>query len=273
MRLGINTTPEHKSPEEWAKKLAERGLKACAFPLDYRADVNRIDEYVKAAKEYDLLIAEVGIWNSPHDPDEKKAQHARMVCEEQFRLAEYIQARCCVNVSGAAGPVWYYCYEENFTKRLYDDNVKFVQALCDRVKPKHTAYTLEPMQWMVPDSPSQYAQFLKDVNREGFAVHMDAINLIKDPYTYTHKKEVIDEAFDLLGSQIKSCHLKDLKMDEGLTVAIREVPLGEGSMEIAHYLDRINGLDDDMPVLIEHAPDMVAYDKALSYMRDKGFMQ
>ena len=156
MRLGINAAPPHTSVEEWVNYLTERGCRATAFPLNYSAPVNRIDEYVKAAKENDILIAEVGIWNSPHVPDKDAAAHARMVAEEQFRLAEYIGANCCVNVSGAAGPDWAFCYKENFSEWLYDENVRFIQLLCDRVKPKKTRFTLEPMQWMVPASPQEY---------------------------------------------------------------------------------------------------------------------
>lgn len=267
MRFGINATPPHTSVEEWANYLTERGCRATAFPLNFTAPVNRIDEYVKAAKENDILIAEVGIWNSPHVPDKEAAIHARMVAEEQLRLAEYIGANCCVNVSGAAGPEWAFCYAENFSEWLYDENVRFIQRLCDRVKPKKTRFTLEPMQWMVPASPQEYVKILKDVDREGFAVHMDAINFIKDPYTYTHKRELLDETFELLGSQTRSCHLKDCILESGTTVAIKEVPLGEGTMEIPYYLEKIAALDEDTPVLLEHLPDMEAYDRAIDWLK------
>lgn len=269
MKLGINATPPHNNPQEWAQYLSSRGCRATAFPVNYTAPVNLIDAYVKAAKEQDICIAEVGVWNSPHVPDRRQSQKAREVAEEQLRLAEYIGANCCVNVSGAAGQDWAFCYEENYSEWLYDENVRFIQLLCDRVKPKRTCFTLEPMQWMVPDSPAAYVKILKDVDREGFAVHMDAINFIKDPYTYTHKKELLDECFSLLGEKIQSCHLKDCILKPGTTVAIQEVPLGEGTMEIAYYLEKIDKLGADTPVLLEHLPDMEAYDKAIAWLKSK----
>ena len=270
MRLGINATPPHTSVEEWANYLTERGCRATAFPLNYTASVNQIDAYVKAAKEHDILIAEVGVWNSPHVPDKEKAEQARMVAEEQLRLAEYSGARCCVNVSGAAGPDWAFCYADNYSEWLYDENVRFIQLLCDRVNPKKTRFTLEPMQWMVPTSAEEYVRILKDVDREGFAVHMDAINFIKDPYLYTHKREMLDETFELLGDQVRSCHLKDCILEPGTTVAIREVPLGEGTMDIPYYLRKIAELEEDMPVLLEHLPDMEAYDRAITWLKMNG---
>ncbi len=264
MRLGLNDVPKHSSPEEWAEILANAGYRAASFPVDYHAPVSVIDAYVKAARERDILIAEVGVWNSPNRPDEEGTRCAQEACEEQFRLADYVRAECCVNVSGAAGQIWYGCYAENYAPWLYDKNVTFLQKLCDRVKPEYTCYALEPMQWMLPDSPKQYRKLLADVDREHFAVHMDVVNFFKDPYTYTHKKEVIDEAFDLLGPYIRSCHVKDCILEEGTTVAIREIQPGEGTMDLAAYFKRIEETSADMPALLEHLTDMEAYGKALA---------
>lgn len=267
MRFGINGTPDHRTPEEWGDRLAEMGFNAAAFPVNYQAPVHLIDGYVKAAEERDIMIAEVGVWKSPFSSDAEKAKEAAVFCEEQFRLADYVKAKCCVNVSGAAGETWYGCYPENFTEELYQKNVEFIQVLCDKVKPRHTFYTLEPMQWMAPDSPEQYLRLLKDVDRERFAVHMDLTNFIKDPYTYTHKKELIEKSFRLLGAQTKSCHLKDCLLEDGTTVVIWEVLMGEGTMEVAEYLDAIAGLNGEIPVLLEHLPDMHAYQKAAEQVR------
>ena len=221
MRIGINFTPPHDSPDQWAEILVDRGFRATSFPVDYRAPVSLIDAYVKAAREHDIRIAEVGVWNSPHCPDPDRAKAAQTRCLEQFRLAEYIHADCCVNVSGAAGEKWFYCYRENFDQALYRKNVEFIQRLCDQVNPQHTVYALEPMQWMVPWSPQQYLQFLRDVDRKGFGVHMDIFNFVRDPYGYTHQEELMEEAFSLLGGSIASSHIKDITMREGTTVMIQ----------------------------------------------------
>ncbi|MBQ8639731.1 MAG: sugar phosphate isomerase/epimerase [Lachnospiraceae bacterium] len=266
MRIGINTSFPHRSPEEWADTLVKMNCRAVSFPVDYTAPVSQIDAYVKAARERDIKIAEVGIWKSPFVPDEKIAREVRRRSEEQLRLADYIHAACCVNVSGAFGEVWSGCYAENFTRESYQKNVEFVQELCDQVKPTNTYFTLEPMQWMVPDSPEQYLQFIRDVNRDRFAVHMDVINFIKDPDTYTHKKELIERSFALLGPYIKSCHIKDCKLMDGTTVMIREVPIGEGTMDLVTYLTEIAKLDPDMPVLVEHLPELSAYGKGVDYL-------
>lgn len=266
MRLGTNFNPQHSSPDEWAEILSSKGYRAICFPVNYEAPLSLIDAYVQAAKDYDLRIAEVGVWNSPHGRDGEKAIQ---ICEEQFRLADYIKADCCVNISGSPGEFWNGCDVLNFSKELYDKNVELMQKLCDRVKPKHTFYTLEPMQWMVPDSPEQNLQFVKDVNREGFAVHLDVVNWVKDPYTYTHMDELICKSFELLAPYIKSIHLKDCRLFGTATVEIHEVPLGEGIINLPLFYEQVRKLHPDMPVLLEHLPDMAAYDKALAHAKSK----
>lgn len=268
MRIGTNFTPPHDSPDQWAEILMDCGFRATAFPVDYRAPVNLIDAYVKAAQEHDIRIAEVGVWDSPHFPDPDRAKAAQTRCLEQFRLAEYVHADCCVNVSGAAGEKWFYCYRENFDQALYEKNVDFVQRLCDTVNPQHTVYALEPMQWMVPWSPQQYLQFLRDVDRKGCGVHMDVFNFVRDPYTYTHQEELMEEAFSLLGGSIASSHIKDITMSEGTTVVIQETLLGTGEGKLECYLNHLSQLPADMPVLLEHLNSLEEYKAAMAFLRE-----
>ena len=64
MKLGIACNLSHSSPEEWATKHKALGLSAVVFPCLYTDDTKKIDEYVKACKEFDLHIAEVGAWKN-----------------------------------------------------------------------------------------------------------------------------------------------------------------------------------------------------------------
>ena len=270
MRLGVNYTPQHETPEEWGDILVKMGCRAASFPGNESMPDHVIDAYVKAARERDILIAEVGVWDSPFVPDRAQAEAAAAKAKAKLALADYVQARCCVNVSGAFGPIWAMCHRDNFGPEAFVRVKEYIQGLLEEVKPQHTYFTLEPMQWMVPDSPEQYVEILDAVNHPRFAVHMDAINFNKDPYTYTHKKEVLDRAFALLGPRnIRSCHVKDCLLEPGITVCIREVPIGSGTMEIDYYLEKISCLDPDMPVLVEHQQTMEEYQAALDYLKPK----
>ena len=51
-------------------------------------------------------------------------------------------------------------------------------------------------------------------------------------------------------------------MAPGQSVDIREVVLGEGVSPIRVYLDEVEKLDPDMPIMLEHLPDLSTYAKA-----------
>ena len=104
MRLGTSSPLKHSTPEEWAENQVKLGCRAVVFPVQSNEPQEKIDAYKKAAEAHDLLIAEVGIWRNAlaSDPDERVKM--RDYCVAQLRLADYLGARCAVNVAGAFGP-------------------------------------------------------------------------------------------------------------------------------------------------------------------------
>lgn len=267
MRLGIAAAFPHTSPEEWAELHKNAGLDAVVFPLAWNAPVAMIDRYAAAARDFDLTIAEVGIWNNPMDPDPVKRTENRTRCLRQLELAEYIGASCCVNISGAAGEVWDGSYAENYSPRMYEEIVSFVQDLIDTVKPVRTHFALEPMPHMLPDSPESYAELLRDVDRPAFGVHLDIVNILVSPRVYYANRELVTRAFDLLGPHITSCHVKDAVLDHSLTVSIRETEVGQGGLDLAHYFRTADRQNPDMPMIIEHLPGLDSYRRAIDYVK------
>ncbi len=267
MRLGISASFPHKSPEEWARLHREAGLGAVVFPLSWKAGVSDIDRYAEAARSEDLVIAEVGAWCNPMDPDPEKRERNRIHCTRQLELAEYIGATCCVNISGADGDVWDGSYPGNYSERFYEENVRFLQDMLDTVKPVRAKYALEPMPHTIPDSPEGCAQIVKDVNRPGLGVHVDIVNLLVSPRVFVHNRELIARMFDLLGDRICSCHLKDAVLEHSLTVSIRETECGKGGVDLAYYIERANGIDPEITMIIEHLPDLDAYRRGIAAIR------
>lgn len=62
MYLGISSSLEHGSPEEWAARHKALGLQTVVFPVSCDAGEETILAYKKAADEAGLSIAEVGVW-------------------------------------------------------------------------------------------------------------------------------------------------------------------------------------------------------------------
>lgn len=269
MRLGLSTDFGAKCATEWIGCIKEIGCKAAVFPLDCRASDETVSQYVKAASENDVVIAEVGVWRNTMsaDPAERKAMMKYAV--EQLALAERIGARCCVNVAGTShGPRWDGGYKGNFSKETRKEIVSMVRTIIDEVNPKKTKFTLEPMPWMVPTSPDDYLRLIDEVDRDGFGVHLDLINMVTSPERYFFLDEFMDEAFEKLGGRILSCHLKDVKLLEEYTFRLAECACGEGILDVKRYMNKASAIDKDMPMIIEHLHNDDEYKRSFKYVTD-----
>lgn len=252
MRLGTSSPLEHSSPKDWAVKHKTLGLGSVNFPLSYKDDDALIDAYVKEAEKNDLMIAEVGVWRNTLDLNKDARKEAIEYTIGQLELADRIGARCCVNIIGARGPRWDGAYKENFSKETWKLGVKTIQEIIDAVNPTNTYFTIESMPWMFPTGPDEYIQLLESVDRDRFAVHMDIFNWITTPRRYFLNEEFINECFEKLGEHIRSCHLKDVRMEENYTLFFRETNVGNGGINIRYLIEKALSFDDNMPFIIEH---------------------
>lgn len=269
MRLGTSSPLKHATPEEWAENQVRLGCSAVVFPVSSNEREEKIIAYKEAAEKHGLMIAEVGVWRNALslNPTERKAN--RDYCVEQLRLADFLNARCAVNVAGSLGPVWEGGYKENFSKEAWKLTVEMVQDIIDRADVKNTYFTLEPMPWMIPMGPKEYVRLLDEVGRDRFAVHMDIINMINSADRYFHADEFIEECIDLLGDSIRSCHIKDVHLNRRYTLRLEECGPGGGEFPLKKYVTRINSIDPEMPVILEHLEKDEDYIKYLGYLKEE----
>lgn len=268
MRFGGIIFKKWNTPEEWAQAAKEAGYSAVYFPVDHTAPQSVIDGYRDAARAADLVICEIGVWNNLLDPDQRKAEENIIRSVHQLELAEYVGANCCVNISGTYNPtVWDGPHPENFTRRAFDDIVRISQRIIDAVNPQVTAYSLEPMPWMYPDTPESYLDLIKAIDRKGFAAHLDIVNIINSPALYYRNGQVIDEWFDKLGPYIRSCHAKDTILRNQLTVHLDECRPGTGALDYRTYLRRASQLGDHVCLMLEHMTEEEDYILATRYVK------
>ncbi|MCR4755963.1 MAG: sugar phosphate isomerase/epimerase [Lachnospiraceae bacterium] len=269
MRLGTSSPLMHNSPEEWADNQIKLGCSAVVFPVQSDEPEQKVIAYKEAADRAGLVIAEVGIWRNAlaADPDERKKNID--YCVDQLRLADYLNARCAVNVAGAFGPIWDGGYKENYSKEAWDATVSMVREIIDRADVKNTYFTLEPMPWMIPSGPQEYIRLIDAVERDRFSVHMDIINMISSAQRYFNPEEFVDECFELLGDKIRSCHIKDVHLDRRYTLRLEECGPGDGEFPLRYYVEKINEADNDMPVILEHLNTDEDYIKYMGYLKEE----
>ena len=268
MRLG--GTVCCSNPAEWEEKLIASGFRAITAPFTCETPETEIERLCRITEKHGVVIAEVGVWRNPFDRTEGPANLDYAV--RQLRLADELSVPCCVNIAGTDSPAgWDAADRSNFTEETRQRIVDSIRTIIDRAKPKKAFYCLEPMPWMIPDSPEACLQLMRDVDREQFAVHMDFVNMINCPRRFLDAEDFIEECFRTLGPYIKSTHLKDSRMDPmELTTVLHECSPGEGSLDFVQVLKIIDRyLPADAPVLLEHMSTFDEYRKAYDYVAAK----
>jgi sugar phosphate isomerase/epimerase len=267
MRLGGPTYARNPTPDEWAAEVAALGYRAAYCPAALDADAATIAGFAAAAARADIVIAEVGAWSNPLSADPAERAAALGKCTAALLLAERIGARCAVNIAGSRGPKWDGPDPRDLTPETFDMIVQSVREIIDAVRPGRAFYTLEPMPWMYPDSVESYLELIAAVDRPAFGVHLDPVNMISSPERCFRSGAFIRDCFARLGPRIKSCHAKDVRLADTLTVHLSEVVAGTGCLDYRAFLTEASRLDPDLPVMLEHLETPGEYAQAAAFVR------
>ncbi len=268
MRLGGPVQLQTDDPRELAAEHVRLGYRAAYCPRISMQDSARIQEVRAAFQQADVLIAEVGAWNNMLDRDESQRRaNLAHVCE-RLALADEVGALCCVNIAGSRHPTrWDGSHPDNLGAEVFDLTVENVRFVLDTVRPRRARFALEMMPHALPDGPDPFLELLAAVDRPAFAIHLDPVNLINSPRRYYRAVELLRECFSKLGPHIISCHAKDTRMSEQLTVHIDEVRPGAGTLPYDVYLTELSRLPADTPLMLEHLGDPEEYQLAAEHIR------
>ena len=268
MRLGAPIFDKYESGEQWALLHQKYGYRAAYSPISNKNGLYNKDEFIKAAEKYDIVIAEVGVWNNPMSPNLEERKNNLEFCKNQLFTADEMGARCCVNVAGNVGEgPWAGHSVQNLTKEAFDLIVETTRDIIDSVNPKRTYYTIEMMPWMYPYDEDSYLDLIKAVDREHFAVHIDIANIINSPLRYYNTPEIIKSCFAKLGKYIRSIHIKDVTMSQEQNAHISEIIPGKGNLKHKYIVEEVRKLDENIPLMLEHLATKEEYIEAGDYMK------
>jgi sugar phosphate isomerase/epimerase len=267
IRLGGPVPGNFTNPAEWVKVVKSLRYSAAYCPVQPGAPAELIRSFRAVAKKNNILIAEVGAWSNPLDLNESVRKEAVNKNIAALQLADEIGANCCVNISGARGEIWDGPYPGNYSKETFDLIVETVRYIIDQVRPVSASYTLEPMPYMVPDSPDNYLELIKAVDRKQFAAHLDPVNMISSPQRFFNNAAFIKECFAKMGPYIKSIHAKDITILPKLTVHLEERRPGLGAIDYGVFLREASRLKD-IPFMLEHLEKQEDYKLAADYVRE-----
>jgi len=267
MRLGGPILIPTQTPEDWVLALRQLGYTTASCPVGPDSPQSDKTDYRRAAERANIVIAEVGAWSNPISTDSAERAKAITNCQRQLALAEEMDAKCCVNIAGSRGKSWHGPDPANDSPETFDLIVESVRTIIDAVKPMRTAYTLEPMPRVPPDSPDGYLALIAAIDRKAFAVHLDPVNMINCPSRAYHNGDFLRECFAKLGPHIRCCHAKDIQFTQHLTVHLDECRPGAGMLDYRVFLKELAKLSPDMPVLLEHMTNSEDYLAGANFIR------
>lgn len=252
IRLGGYGVPvQSDDPFEIARAHRAFGYRAAYCPAVEIADSSRIAAIREAFAAQDVEIAEVAAWGGVVMPDAAKRKAARARVAERLAVADEVGARCAITYIGTLGDDSDYGpHPDNLAQRGFDAFVEAAREIIDAVKPKRAKFTLEMMQWLLPDSADVYLDLIRAIDRPAFAAHMDPVNLIVSPRQFYDTTSLIRHCFDALGPWIISTHAKDITLRGQLSLHLDEVIPGRGGLDYATYLSCLDGRG--IPILLEH---------------------
>jgi len=252
-----------------AAKHVAKGYAAAYAPKSPPRDQAATRAARAAFEKAGVRIAEVGCWTNLMVDDKKQRDENFRLMEEAFAFADELGAGCTIATVGSvsnAGPD--HQDGRNYSQEAFDRTVDTARRLIDSVKPKRTKLAFEALSFDFTDTPTGMRRLMDAIDRDGFGIHVDLVNwLMVSPRRYWGQHEVIREMVDQVGPWIIGAHCKDLRLQVGYDTIIREVPSGQGHVDLRAYLQALDSVGHDVTLLLEHLPDEAAYDAATANVR------
>lgn len=268
LRLGGPVHVASEDPEVLAAAHVAAGWTAAYCPDVDPADGPAIAALRRAFAAVDVVFAEAGAWCNLLTPDASaRERHVAFACR-RLAVADALGAACAVDFLGSLDPDSDYGpHPGNLTTATFEAGVEVVRRIIDTVQPRRAVFALEMMQWVLPDSIDCYEAFVRAVDRPGFGVHVDPVNLILTPRQYYDTPALLRAIFRRLGPWIASCHAKDIRLRPELALHFDEVPPGQGQLDYQVYVTEILALPRPVPLMLEHLASAAAYQDAARVIR------
>ncbi len=154
-------------------------------------------------------------------------------------------------------------HPDNDSQEAWTDLVASMYQAVQIAEEFGVTLAFEPEVSNVVDSPQKARRLLDEIGSPHLRVTMDGANIFHAG-ELPRMREILDEAFALLGQDIAIAHAKDLDRDG----EAGHLPAGKGLLDYEHYLSLLSKLEFDVPVIL-HGLTESELPESLAFIRKK----
>ena len=240
-------------PERAVAKLDQVGVKGVVMvPGKDGWTEHQIDRTKATFGAHGVFVCEVAQYRhgylASHDDGQRREGVQAVI--KSLHDARALQAYC-VGVSrpwGADGDWW--------SDRTWTQLCRSLAEIATVAEAVGVPVGLHPTTTGPLDTPEQLRRCVDDVASPRVQVLLDAVNMSTNRTAY-NTTDYLNSTFDLLGDCIIAAHAKDVSIDtRHWVLKLDEVPVGTGYLDYETFLRRIDGLDNEIILTIEHFRDV-----------------
>lgn len=154
-------------------------------------------------------------------------------------------------------------HPDNDTPEAWEDLVVSMRQAVEVAEEYQVTLAFEPEVANVVDSAIKARRIIEQIGSPYLKVVMDGANIFHAG-ELPRMREMLDEAFALLGEHIAFAHAKDLDRDG----EAGHLAAGKGLLDYDQYLALLNDVDPDIPIVL-HGLSEAEVDGCVAFLREK----
>lgn len=273
MQIGIMSgTFDRETLEEALDAAVNHGIRCMQFNLS-SAGVTKIPTHIdpdlcdKIREEMGVrniaMTALGGTYNMIHPDVQRRAdglRNLRVLAAACERLGTSVITLC----TGSRDPdnMWRR-HPDNDTPEAWEDLVVSMRQAIEIAEEYQVTLAFEPEVANVVDSAIKARRIIEQIGSPYLKVVMDGANIFHTG-ELPRMREILDEAFTLLGEHIAFAHAKDLDRDG----EAGHLAAGKGLLDYDQYLSLLNDVDPDIPIVL-HGLSEAEVDGCVAFLREK----
>jgi sugar phosphate isomerase/epimerase len=223
------------------------GFNCVALPeLPESIDFSLCDEIRNEMAKHKITMSGMSGTFNMIDPDVKKRQAGLKGLERVLSACNPMGTSIITLCTGTKDPdnMWRR-HPDNDSEEAWNDLVSSMGEALKAAEKYNVILAIEPEVSNVIDSAIKARRLIDEFKSPHLKVCMDGANIYHKG-ELPRMREILDEAFDLLGDHIVIAHAKDLDHDGDAG----HLPAGKGLLDYRHYLSLFKKHNIDVPIIL-----------------------